>query len=107
MAALSEAASRGEPVFVSDMVLCELEWVLQSCFGASRTEVRTTFAGLAARPEFCFEDPVGLTKALEIFEASRSELSDCLIGIKAAQMGAQVTMTFDKALKKNPSFVVI
>jgi predicted nucleic-acid-binding protein len=39
MRLIDEASARGEPVFVSQIVLCEIEWVLDTTYGASRAEI--------------------------------------------------------------------
>jgi predicted nucleic-acid-binding protein len=47
-----EAAESGEPCLVSDPVLCELEWVLESSYGASRSDVLAAMQNLLARGAF-------------------------------------------------------
>jgi predicted nucleic-acid-binding protein len=101
------AAESREPCFVSDPVLCELEWVLESSYGAGRADVLAVMEDLAAREIFEFEDREALRRAIAAYQGSRADFSDCLIGARAAARGARTTYTFDRDLGRLPGFSVL
>jgi predicted nucleic-acid-binding protein len=104
---LEGAAEAHEPCFLSDPVLCELEWVLVSRYRARRAEVATAFLGLLGKPLFVFEDRTAILRAVESYQQSRADLSDHLIGAKARARGATTTWTFDRALRGCAGFSLL
>ncbi len=104
---LEAAAETHESCFLSDPVLCELEWVLVSRYRARRTEVAAAFRGLLGRPLFMFEERTALLHAVESYELSRADLSDHLIGAKAHARRATTTWTFDRALRDCAGFSIL
>jgi predicted nucleic-acid-binding protein len=93
--------------FVSDPVLCELEWVLASCYGARKKEVEAAVRGLLENAVFVFEDRATLLSAIDSYHRSRADLSDHLIGAKAHAFGANTTWTFDRALRGYPGLSIL
>ncbi len=104
---LEDALRGGETCFLSDPVLCELEWVLDSCYGASRHEILATVQELYAKPQFEFEDRKVVRRAMIAYEAGKGELSDYLIGAKAQVRGARSTYTFDRGLRNQEGFTIL
>ena len=43
---IKRETSRGEPVFISQLVLLETEWVLRSRYGGTKTEISTAISAL-------------------------------------------------------------
>jgi predicted nucleic-acid-binding protein len=93
-----------ELCYVSDVALCELEWVLVSCYDASRDEVALAYQKLLDLPGFLFEAPATVRLTLERFRASRVEFSDLLLGARGREKGVRTTYTFEKALSKQDGF---
>jgi len=106
-AVLLDAQEDGEPCLLPDAVLCELEWVLESAYGATRGDVHRAVSGLAAEPGFVFEDRARLHRALDAYQASRADLSDHLIAAAAQDHGARTTYTFDRALRGQAGFTLL
>jgi predicted nucleic-acid-binding protein len=52
---LRREAERGEPVFVSHLVLLETEWVLRSRYGLSKAQILGVFSGLLESTELQIE----------------------------------------------------
>lgn len=52
---LRREAERGEPVFVSHLVLLETEWVLRSRYGLSKAQILGVFSGLLESIELQIE----------------------------------------------------
>jgi predicted nucleic-acid-binding protein len=104
---IEDAIQEGVTCFVSDPVLCELEWVLTSRYRARRADVAAAFLGLLANAAFVFEDRIALRKAIESYQQSRADLSDHLIGVKAHAHGATTTWTFDQSLRRCAGFSIL
>jgi predicted nucleic-acid-binding protein len=101
---LEDAAERGEPCLVTDPVLCEVEWVLASRYGAARSDIVAAMQGLLAQEIFTFEDREALKRAVALCQRSKVELSDLLIGAKGQAQGARTTYTFDRNLAVHEGF---
>lgn len=104
---VQQATEEGEVCFVSDVVLCELEWVLEECYGATRSDLLTAIQELASREVFAFEDSDALHWAIDLFRKSKVELSDALIGSKARTEGARTTYTFDRVLSQQEGYSLL
>jgi predicted nucleic-acid-binding protein len=68
----------GEPVWVSLLVLLEMEWVLRSGYGLAKPDIATAFSFLLQTAEVVFEDEPPVEHALYIWKDSPAEFADCL-----------------------------
>jgi predicted nucleic-acid-binding protein len=102
---LRREAEHGEPVFVSQLVLLETEWVLRSRYGLSKGEILGTFSGLLESIELHIEAEPSVEQALFIWKDSAAEFADCLIGMRHLGLGCQATASFDQRALKLPGFV--
>ncbi|WP_150047600.1 PIN domain-containing protein [Methylomonas rhizoryzae] len=91
---------QADKVFVSAIVLAEMEWVLESVFQCSRKEIHTVIRELACNTKFQFEDWSVLHCALlDYLEFPAVDLSDCLIARTAQKAGATTLYTFENNKK--------
>ena len=102
---LRREAEHGEPVFVSQLVLLETEWVLRSRYGLSKGEILATFSGLLESTELHIEGEPSVEQALFIWKDSAAEFADCLIGMRHLGLGCQASASFDQRALKLPGFV--
>ncbi len=105
-AVLDEAAERSEKVFVSDIVLAELHWVLEDAYEVPRSKILQAIQGLVASARFEFEDTDRVNEALSLYQGGKAELSDYLLGLQASRRGARTTFTFDRALRDDVHFTL-
>ena len=98
------AAARGETLFVSDVVVCELAWVLASAYGFSWEVVAGTLRDLLDVDELTFRDHGALERALSAFEGGTGDYADFVIRELARSAGCDTVVTFDRALQKLPGF---
>ena len=89
-----------DSVFISDIVIAETEWVLESVFECSREEIFSLLHDLANNIKFQCEDWQALNCALlDYTEHKNVELSDCLIARRAHIKGAKTLYTFESNKK--------
>jgi predicted nucleic-acid-binding protein len=101
---IQQATEEDEACFISDVVLCELEWVLETCYEATRSDLLTAMQEIAVREIFVFENSDSLHWVINLYRESKAEFSDALIGAKARAQGARTTYTFDRVLSQQESF---
>jgi predicted nucleic-acid-binding protein len=92
--------NQANKVFVSSIVIAEMEWVLESVFQCRRKEIYSVLHELACNTKFQFEDWAVLNRALlDYLEWSSVDLSDCLIARTAQKAGATTLYTFENEKK--------
>ena len=102
---VEETEARGERLFVSLPVLCELLWVFaRSGYRAPRETLVALVAGLLESPVFVIQERPLVRQALEDFRLGRTEFADHLIGRCCEAAGCSETLTFDNVLAASPGF---
>lgn len=94
---LEKECSPATPGFVGLVVLLELVWVSESCYGASRSEIAGIVRRILSIRQLLVQDAETAWKALRLFESSKADFADCLVERIAAAAGCTAVMTFDKA----------
>jgi predicted nucleic-acid-binding protein len=102
---LERARASGERLFVPDIVLCELAWVLRASYGLDRGAVVTAIAALAEADELSFRDPDAVGDAVAAMARGDGGFADHLIAATARAAGCDAVATFDEALQRLPGFV--
>ena len=103
---LEEAAERDELV-LSDIVLSELEWVLESAYKVPRQRILVALNALIADERFCFEDRHRVATALNLYQEGKGDLADYLIGLRSEAAGVRTTFTFDRDLSDDSRFTIV
>lgn len=98
------AAEAGDRLLLSCIVLCELVWVLEDCYDATRKELLEVLERILATTQFEIEHKDCTRAALEDFRAHRADFSDCLVGRVNRALGCQTTFSFDKATRSITTF---
>lgn len=106
-ALIENCKTRGDVCLVSNPVLCELEWVLESLYRASRADIVATVRTLQATPPFALEDADLVDRALQMYRKGRGDLSDYLLGQIGVARGARTTYTFDRDLRNAEGFTLL
>jgi predicted nucleic-acid-binding protein len=104
-ALVQRAGDAGEPLFVSELVACELVWVLESAYGFRREEIAGALAGLLDARQLLFRDRDALRRSLESFGDGGGDFSDYVGRELALQAGCESVATFDRALLREAGFV--
>jgi predicted nucleic-acid-binding protein len=98
------AAEAGEPIFLCDVVLVELVWVLGVTYRASRSEIVEALQSLLDDPVFVFQNRGTVQKGLDSYRQTNADFADHLIGFHAKTHGARTVYTFDRKLSREEGF---
>ncbi|MBI4704913.1 MAG: type II toxin-antitoxin system VapC family toxin [Deltaproteobacteria bacterium] len=102
---LRRAAHRRERLFVSDVVVCEMVWVLRSCYQVTREEIAATIESMLKTRQLLFASPDLLAHALHAYRSGQGDFADYVIRERARQAGCDRVATFDGALVREAGFV--
>jgi predicted nucleic-acid-binding protein len=103
----ARATTEGERLFVAQIVVCELVWVLGYAYDKSRSEIASGLETLLRARQLLFEDVDQIQAALERFAAGEGDLADWLIWERSRANGAERVVTFDGRLLRSREFVGI
>lgn len=103
----ARAASAGEKLFVPQIVVCELVWVLGHAYGKDRAEIAAGLESLLRARQLVFEELDEIRNALERFAAGDGDLADWLVWERSRAAGAERVVTFDAKLLRSPEFAEV
>ena len=106
-AIIEEASTKGEKLLIHSVVLCELVWVLETAYDYGRGEVATILDRVLRTAQFEVSDKETVWSAWADYRAGKGDFADYLIGRANGRLGAEHTVTFDRALKGHRSFRVL
>jgi len=94
---IEEVCNSVTPGYIGLVVLVELVWVCESCYGATRAELADITRRLLSSRQLLVQEAETVWKALRLFEAGKADFSDCLIERTGNAAGCSTMMTFDRA----------
>jgi predicted nucleic-acid-binding protein len=103
----ARATAEGERLFVSQIVVCELVWVLGYAYDRGRAQIAAGLETLLRARQLSFEDVDQVRAALERFAAGDGDLADWLIWERSRAAGADRVATFDGRLLRSPEFAEV
>ena len=95
---------REEKLFLSQIVLCELVWVLSFAYDFSRAEIATVLNGLRRGAQLTVQGPDDVRRAVDSYSAGKGDFADYLIAEAAFAHGCSSVATFDRALLDDERF---
>ncbi len=85
--------------FLSNIVLCELVWVLRGKpYQFTRPQISEVLETMLATPVMEFENRSAVYQALQRMKVGKADFSDYLIGAIVYQAGCSTTYSFDHKL---------
>ena len=97
-------AGQEKSIFINNIVLCELIWVLARGYKYKKEQITRTIKLLLASVEFKFENhELAFLAAIE-YEAAEADFSDILIGLINHNVGCTSTYSFDRNALKSKYF---
>jgi predicted nucleic-acid-binding protein len=97
-------ATAPNSLFINNVVMCELIWVLDRGYKYSKEEISKVIKQMLSTEEFAFENQKLLWLALNQYNQNRLDFSDALIGELNKEFGCLETLTFDQAAIKANNF---
>ena len=105
--AIETARSQNEKLLIQSLVLCEMIWVLESAYGFEKSKILPVIDQLLRTAQFKIVDKDVCWKAFADFSQKNGDFAEYYIGRANERDGADVTLTFDKALKESDMFLML
>ncbi|NJL41642.1 MAG: type II toxin-antitoxin system VapC family toxin [Leptolyngbyaceae cyanobacterium SM1_4_3] len=94
-----------QPCFITNIVLCELVWVLRGTnYSFRKDEIVSVLETMLHSAAFEFENRSTIDQALQRYKQGKADFSDYLIGAISRQVGCTETVSFDGKLKGERGF---
>ena len=104
---IQDSAKRNEPVFVNNVVLCELVWVLDAAYSFSRKEIVDVLEKIMITELIVVQNQDEAWLALRDYREGEADFSDYFIGRINKSSECDKTVTFDQALRSNELFTLL
>jgi len=104
-ALLQRTIESNSSCYVSDIVMCEIVWVLERSYKFRRSDISQVLERLLQAKGLTFFSAERLASALESYNKGRGGFADYLIREHARTRGCEAVATFEKKLLKEPDFV--
>ena len=101
---LEGTLSEDEPGYVDHVVLCELGWVLERCYGVDRPGLAGIVEGLLTARQLVVEAPEQVWAALRAVRREGADFVDALVGARHRAAGCERTVTFDRRAARLSGF---
>lgn len=89
-------------LWVSEVVLSEVTWVLGRTYGFDRASVALALRAMTVNATLALESAQEVRQALALFEQGPADFPDCLLAVQAAARGAVSVVTFDRRMRHLP-----
>jgi predicted nucleic-acid-binding protein len=103
-ALIEDTAGRGDAMFISNVVVCELVWVLGRAYRLPKPRLVEAVANVVRTAQFVVEDADLVGRALYRYRDGGADFADYLIAEAAAAAGCVQVATFDKRLLREDGF---
>lgn len=97
-ALVDRVARTDDRAFVSDIVLCELVWVLGRSYRFARAEIAAVLRRLVAARQLAFDSTDRVLRALTAYERGSGDFADYMLREQARSAGCSAIATFDRKL---------
>ena len=104
---ITQSRNVGNRLYVDDVVLCELVWVLRSSYKLDRETIAAILDDMLYQGQFLFSDDVALEAALDDYIAGPGDFADYVIGRRNKRAGCEATVTFDRGLRDENWFRIL
>jgi predicted nucleic acid-binding protein len=96
----TEFLRAGHQLLLTDVVLAEVVYVLDSVYGFPRSRVAEACRSLLALRGVAVIDAAVLLRALELYESARLDFAEAHLAAAAEQFGLGKIASFDRALDR-------
>ena len=95
------------PCFISQIVLCELAWVLKNNYNQSRDDIASMVENILQVSQLEVMESEAVWRALNDYQNSNVDFPDHLLARINEARCCTETMTFDKKVSKQPGFQLL
>lgn len=99
--------SADNPGLLTNIVLCEIVWVLEDSYGLARARVGEILEALFTAKQIALENADLAWQALRKLRSDAIDFSDALIALMAEKLGCSHTVTFDRDAAKMAQFQLL
>lgn len=99
-----KARSSRQTLHISVVVLCEVVWVLESCYNVSKNRILEVMQFLLQVDLMEIDCREQVMNTMELYREYSADFADCLLGELHRSNGCDHTVTFDKKASQLPSF---
>jgi predicted nucleic acid-binding protein len=92
--------ARADELLVSDLVVAEVVYVLESFYEVERARVAELVRAVIAFPAVVVVDAALLLRALEVYEVERLDLADAYLVASAEASGVGAIASFDRSIDR-------
>ncbi len=103
----ADAEAGDENLFITNLVLLEVIWVLDAVYGCTRNEIVTAIEELHLLKVIRFESTIVTKDLCSLGRSTKTDLPDILIGLFSRNANCETTLTFDKKASKSPLFSLL
>jgi predicted nucleic-acid-binding protein len=96
------ALASGELLLLTDLVLAECIYVLESYYEVERERVAELMRAALALPNVAPTDPSLLLRALEVYEVQRLDFAEAYLVAHAEATGVGEVLSFDRSIDRVP-----
>jgi predicted nucleic-acid-binding protein len=101
MAARATAALAGKgDLLLSDLVVAECVYVLESFYEVARSRVAELMRSAIALPTIQTVDPATLLRSLEVYELERLDFAEAYLVAQAEATGVNEVLSFDRSIDR-------
>jgi predicted nucleic-acid-binding protein len=101
MAARATAAlADGKDLLLSDLILAECVYVLESFYEVERPRIAELMRSAIALQSIATVDPALLLRALEVYELDRLDFAEAYLVAQAESTGVGEVISFDRSIDK-------
>lgn len=99
---IEEKCDSANPAHISLIVLCEIVWILNGPYKATKTQIIEVLQNILLTETFDIELHDTAWIALKDFTETNADYADCIIARLNQEKGCSTTYTFDKKAAKLP-----
>jgi predicted nucleic-acid-binding protein len=97
--------SQGANLLLTDLVVAECVYVLESFYGVERAELAAMMRAALALPALSTLDPLSLVRALEVYELEGLDFAEAYLVAQAEASGVGEILSFDRSIDRVRSVV--
>ncbi len=94
------ALAAGQRLLLTDLVLAECVYVLESFYEVERAKVAELMRSAISLPTIQTIDPSVLLRALEVYELDRVDFAEAYLVAQAEATGINEIISFDRSIEK-------